>query len=98
MARTNFDNYRNYIEPNYKFGQGYRKPDEIRQEFNEFANALIEKDFGEAIKAGVEPKNAYNFNSHMGQALRYLDAAKDECVKAVLAFHAEKDTGKTEEK
>lgn len=91
MARTDFNNYRNYIEPNYKFGPGYREPAEIGDEFNSFSNSIIDKDFGEAIKTHANPKNSYNFSSHMGQAMRYIDAAKDEYIKAVFAFYAEKD-------
>lgn len=91
MARTNWTKYKNYIEPNYKIETDkYRTPSAIRDEFNNFSNAIIEKDFGAAQSQQLDPNNPYHFEAHMGQYLRYLDAAKDEYCKAVLGFYASK--------
>ena len=87
--------FTDYVEPNYEVGAGYASPAEIRAEVNEYLNALLAKHFG-GDNGNKSIANAYAFNAHLGQAMRYFDAAKDEFVKAVLAAHCKKGERKRE--
>lgn len=81
--------FEDYIEPDYEVGTGYASPAEIRGEVNAFVNSVLHKHLGG--DNGTKPiANAYAFNSHLGQAMRYFDAGKDELVKAILAAHCTK--------
>ena len=79
----------NYIEPAYAVSDGYRSPGKIRQEFDDFFERIKTVDFPPE-KTDAPPKFPYAFSAHIGQAARYLDAAKDEYVKAVLAAYCNK--------
>jgi len=87
----------NYIEPDYEVGTDYRDPREIRIAFNEFFEDMKTEDFGDENNRAMIPKNGYAFNAHLGQAARYLDAAKDEYAKAVLAAYCVKKQKVTDE-
>jgi hypothetical protein len=78
------ENYRDYIDPSYE-RTGKYKVETNRANFNAFLNQLLELAFPDA--ATEKPKNAYNFNAHMGAFVRALDTAKDEFFKASLAYH-----------
>lgn len=74
----------NYIDPNYEKCDKFDVV-AIRKLFNDFSNHLL----GLLHKEGkMDPNNPYFFNSHSGQYERYLDAAKDEFIKAMFAMHA----------
>ena len=81
-------NYETYIDPEYG---NVEEVDEgkITENFQFFlaqALAVVPNEGG--------PKSAYNYNAHMGQFVRYLDAAKEEYRKALLAFHGTQGHGK----
>lgn len=81
-----------FVEPNYKMlAKEHRNPAEVRAVWNDFWNNQLAQDF---TVVGEKAKNLYFFNSHMGNAARQFDSAKDEWVKAVLAFHCERDNVK----
>ncbi len=74
--------YENYIDPQY--GQvTHVNVQEIRASFQKFADECMTR-----IPDTGAPQELYFYNSHMGAFLRALDHAKDEFVKAALAFHA----------
>jgi len=87
-VHSSVKNLVNYINPNYANCEAVN-PGEIAKTFNSFVNTLLIK----GIPSTAEnPKNAYDFNAHMGQFVRHMDAALNEYTKGLLAFYAEKKT------
>lgn len=100
-------NFVDYIDPNYASTTRVNVAD-IRKEFNNFSNSLLRGAIG-GEDPTIRPSNPYTYNAHMGQFIRYFDAAKvrvyckyfeqtkDEYVKALLAFYAKKEQPPSEE-
>ena len=85
-------NFLQFIEPEYEYAKEVN-PAAFRVKFQKFMNECLEE-----IPDDGSPKNGYAYNAHMGNFARLLDSAKDELVKAVLAFHATKGSCKEGEK
>ena len=81
-------NFENYIDPNY----GHVTEVDIEKITKEF-QTFLSTSFTRVPDVGT-PKSPYNYNAHMGQFVRFLDAAKDEYIKGVLAFHGTQGHGK----
>jgi hypothetical protein len=84
-------NHYNFLDPDYQDSSKVNAAEE-RKVFNDFLNAMLDR-----IPNEGEPKSSYLYNSHMGNFVRLLDNAKDEYVKAKLAYHCHMgDSGKTD--
>lgn len=74
-------NFLKYIDPGYETVEKV-KVATWRAEFQKFMDTCMAE-----IPNEGEPKDAYAYNSHLGQFTRSLDNAKDEFIKALLAYH-----------
>ena len=72
-------NFRRFIEPNYE--RVNVNPGEVRDQFQAFLDTCLD-----AIPNDGSPADGYMYNAHMGSFVRHLDIAKDEYVKARMAF------------
>jgi hypothetical protein len=88
-----FENFRDFVDPEFAMTSGKVIAPHIRKKFKEFMNKMIDE-----IPQGVsQPKNPYMFNAHMGDFVRLFTHAKNAYVMAQLAYHEEVKKTKMDE-
>ena len=77
-------NFTDFIEPKYERVESV-SPGAERDRFQKFLDECLA-----SVPDDGTPADGYMYNAHMGSFVRHLDIAKDEYVKARLAFHAKR--------
>lgn len=79
-----------YIAPEYEGDDAVASDWVIREKLGKFVDKLLKDHFGGRHSDHVI-KNSYEFSAHLGQAMRYLDAAVSELDSAErAAFYAKR--------